>query len=92
MVKTYSSYPAEFEEIWTAYPKRAGNADKGGAFKSCNARITADVSWVDMLEGAKRYAKFCDATEKTGTEFVMQAARFFGAQLHYMQDWTPPAR
>jgi hypothetical protein len=42
--------------------------------------------------GAQRYAAFCDATNKTGTEFVMQAATFFGPDKHYENDWAIPGQ
>jgi len=90
-----SGYPPEFEEAWAAYPKRAGGNPKKDALKSWNARLndkdrprTAE----EMIEGVKRYARYCDAAEKTGTEYVMQAVRFFGASEHFAYDWTPPPK
>ncbi|MDN7179071.1 hypothetical protein M0D69_13820 [Caballeronia sp. SEWSISQ10-4 2] len=90
--KNPSGYSPEFEEIWAAYPNRAGGNSKADAFKAVEARIKAGVLPADMLEGAKRYAKFCDATDKTGTEYVKQAATFFGPGLHFDADWTAPAK
>ena len=38
-----------------------------------------------------RYEIFCHETGKKGTEFVMQAATFFGPDKHYENDWTIPS-
>jgi hypothetical protein len=45
-----------------------------------------------MLDGVRRYAAFCRATGKTGTEYVMQAARFFGRAEEYAEPWTVPPK
>ena len=83
-----------FTKVWSIYPKRAGANPKGRAFiaynKRCTETINGNTQWL-MSEGTKRYAKFCDATGKTGTEYVMQAATFFGPDKHYENDWTIPA-
>ena len=83
-----------FTKVWSIYPKRAGANPKGRAFiaynKRCTETINGNTQWL-MSEGTKRYAKFCDATGKTGTEYVMQAATFFGPDKHYENDWKIPA-
>ena len=43
-----------------------------------------------MLEGTARYRRYCDAQGATGTQFVMQASRFFGASRHYAESWETP--
>ena len=43
-----------------------------------------------MIEGAKRYTAYCEATGKTGTEYVMQAATFLGPERHYLEVWDSP--
>lgn len=40
--------------------------------------------------GAERYAEFCNATGKVGTEYVMQAARFFDPSSEWEEAWSPP--
>ncbi|SEH89304.1 hypothetical protein [Paraburkholderia hospita] len=82
----------QFSEAWAAYPKRAGGNSKADALKAWNARRKDKIEPERMIEGVKRYAKFCDATEKTGTEYVKQAATFFGPGLHFDMDWTPPPK
>lgn len=41
-----------------------------------------------MLDGAARYAKFCLATGKTGTELVLQTATFLGPDKGFLLPWT----
>ena len=57
-----------------------------------NYATWSEHNWGNYFgECIQRYAKFCDATGKTGTEYVMQAATFFGPDKHYENDWTIPA-
>ena len=42
----------------------------------------------DMIAGVSRYATFVEATDKLGTEFVMQASTFFG--LADPSNWILP--
>jgi biotin operon repressor len=81
----------EFEQAWQAYPKRAGGNSKSAAFKAWNARQNDGVKPEAMLEGVKRYAAYVRATGSTGTQFVKQAATFFGPDRHFDEAWTPPA-
>ena len=95
-------YPAEFEDVWSEYPKRLGSNPKKRALQAWFARgdaatfgdgdteLLCNAEKFRMLMGAVAYCKFCDATGKTGTEFVMQAATFFGPDKHYENDWTVP--
>ena len=69
------------------YPKRSGGQRWERAIKAANARIKQGATFSAMLEGAKRYAAFCEATGKTGTEFVMQAATFLGPDEPFLHTW-----
>jgi len=94
-------YPDWFEALWSVYPKRAGSNPKRKAYSAATTRADErDLSTGQscafeviqvMIKGTMRYAKFCDATGKTGTEYVMQACRFFGPDKHYQNDWVIPA-
>ncbi|HEY4437652.1 MAG TPA: hypothetical protein VGN40_15995 [Lelliottia sp.] len=86
-----NNYPLEFEEVWAIYPKRAGGNSKGDAFKAWNARVKSGVTQQDIFDGVQRYAEFVTATGKLNTEYVKQAATFFGPAGHYAEAWTPPA-
>ncbi|WP_203234332.1 helix-turn-helix domain-containing protein [Burkholderia mayonis] len=80
----------EFELAWSLYPKRAGGNSKADALKAWRARRAAGVDANRMIDGARRYAEFCRATNRIGTEYVKQTATFFGPSLHFDDDWTPP--
>lgn len=84
-------YSTEFETAWQAYPKRAGGNSKSAAFKAWKARLKDGVRPEDMLEGVKRYAAYCRATGNTGTQFVKQAATFFGPDRHFEESWQTPS-
>jgi hypothetical protein len=87
-------YPKEFEELWALYPKRSGSNPKKKAFFAWRARFQ-EISGMDdayrlrraMTAGVERYAAWCNATGKTGTETVMQAARFFGPNREWENEY-----
>lgn len=85
--------PPEFVEAWDAYPKREGGDSRASALKAWKARVKAGVPESDMLAGVQRYAAFCVATKKVGTQYVKQAATFFGPDEHWNETWaiTAPA-
>jgi hypothetical protein len=79
-----------FELAWKLYPKRAGSNSKADALRQWTARVKSGVSPDDLFAGVKRYAAFVQAKGDEGTEFVKQAATFFGRGEHWKEDWTPP--
>lgn len=81
----------DFERAFAAFPKRFGSNPKADALKSWNARIAEDVDPADMIAGAERYAEHIRVAGKLGTEFVMQAVRFFGKSKHYAEPWQSEA-
>ncbi len=76
-----------FDQAWVAYPKRQGGNPKDRARKSWRARLREGTTATEMLEGVRRYATYCDQSGKTDTEFVMQAATFFGPDRRFAEDW-----
>lgn len=85
-----ASVDEEFELAWSTYPKRAGGNSKVAARKAWQARLKAGIDADDMVAGVQRYAAYCQATERTGTQFVQQAATFFGPDLHFENDFDIP--
>lgn len=81
---------ADFEDAWKAYPKRAGGNPKGRALKAWRARRKEGADVTDLKAGVIRYAAFIRATGKDGTEFIMQAATFFGPDRQFLEPWNPP--
>ncbi|HFO3367987.1 TPA: helix-turn-helix domain-containing protein [Escherichia coli] len=84
-------YSPEFEQAWQEYPKRAGGNSKSAAFKAWKARLREGIKPETMLDGVRRYAAWIRATGNTGTQFVKQAATFFGPDRHFEDFWQQPA-
>lgn len=84
-------YSPEFEQAWQEYPKRAGGNSKSAAFKAWKARIREGIKPETMLDGVKRYAAWVRATGNIGTQFVKQAATFFGPDRHFEDFWQQPS-
>ena len=83
----------DFELFKVVYPKRSGAQPWARAVKAANARTKEGATFMAMNEGAERYAAYCEATGKTGTEFVMQAATFLGPEKHFLEPWdSPPSK
>ena len=90
--KPTGGYPAAFERLWEARPRRAGSDPKPAAYSAWRARIREGlITEADAHAAVLRYANFCQATGKIATETVQQLATFFGpVKEGYLQDWTPP--
>lgn len=84
-------YSPEFETAWQAYQKRAGGNSKAAAYKAWKARLKDGVKPEDMLAGVKRYAAYVKVTGNAGTQFVKQAATFFGPDRHFEEAWQNPS-
>jgi uncharacterized protein YdaU (DUF1376 family) len=84
-------YPAPFLALWNAYPKRAGGNSKRDAFKAYRARLAAGVAHEELAAGVARYARYCTATGKVGTDYVKQAATFLGPGEHWREAYDVPA-
>lgn len=83
---------SDFDRIKSAYPKRSGNQPWRKARECINARLAEGYTVEDMLAGANRYAEHCAREDKTGTRFVLMAATFYGRELGFTAEWTPPER
>jgi hypothetical protein len=71
-------YTPDFETAWRAYPARDGGNPKRRAFKAWCARLREGADPAELIRAAGEYADDCRRRGKLGTEFVMQAATFFG--------------
>lgn len=80
----------EFDLFWRQYPKRAGGNSRTAALAKYRTvrrgAVTADV----VLAGVQRYATYCQATGKVGTEYVKQAVTFLGPARHWEDPWDVP--
>ncbi|HIH9429038.1 TPA: DNA-binding protein [Klebsiella variicola subsp. variicola] len=82
------TYPDEFEQVWSVYPKRAGGNSKSDAFKAWNARIRDGTTTAEILAGVERYAAFVKAEGILNTQYVKQAKTFFGPGMHFREPWA----
>lgn len=83
--------PEWFSEFKAVYPPRAGDQGWRKALKAGQARITEGHLPIELTDGARRYAEFCRATQKIGTEFVKQAATFLGPDKPFLLPWHQPS-
>ena len=84
------NYPEMFEALWSHYPKRVGNNPKRKAFNAYNARIKQGNTHQDMIDGLKRYKRFCEASGTINTSYVMHASTFLGLDENFLEEWEPP--
>lgn len=80
-----------FDEFKSAYPRRGGDQGWSRALRAAHARIAEGHAPAEFLEGAKRYAEYCAATQNIGTQFVKQASSFLGPDKPFLQPWIAPA-
>lgn len=83
-------YPEEFELAWREYPRRAGANSKKSAYSAWHARRREGVSPEVMLDGVRRYVKFLQASDKSGTQYVQRASTFFGPDRNFEYSWSAP--
>lgn len=88
-------YPQSFEDVWAIYPKRAGDNPKGGAFTQWNKRVQTALNGdtpETIFKGVQRYIKYCESTDRAGTEYVLQGQTFFGVNRRYADEWALPKK
>lgn len=91
-VRKKIEYSPEFLELKALCPKRLGGNPWPRAYKAYCARIKQGYEHSDIKAGLIRYATFCDKTGKTGSEYVLQAATFFGLDLWWENEYELPKR
>lgn len=79
------------DDFKAAYPKRAGSHRWSDVKKAINARLREGHTADEIVSGARRYAAWCKAGGKTGTEFVLQAATFVGPNKQFLEAWDVEA-
>ena len=85
------NYTEDFEQLWKAYPSRAGGNPKPKAFKAFTARLKEKVLFSDLQAGLLRYYNYCNQSGLLRTSYVMQAATFFSANTEsWLEDWELP--
>ena len=88
--KKPAGYSADFDELWSRYPKRGGSNPKSKAWGAVRSRLSEYVDIEVMSAGLDRYIAYVKAEGLEGGTFVMQAARFFGVNKEYENEWAIP--
>lgn len=78
--------------IRSAYPRGSGRIDWLTAEHHLRVRIHEGQTWDSIAAAVRRYAAWCEATGKIGTQFVMAPTKFFSAPDEpWNQSWDLPA-
>lgn len=87
-----AAHTVSWADFWQRYRKlRPSNNPKGKAEKAWRALIRAGVNPAEIMAGLERYAAWCEATGRAGTEFVKQAATFLSREDRWWeQNWSIP--
>jgi hypothetical protein len=80
---------AQWREFETAYPKRGGDRKAAKGREKFLQLVKNGEDPDRIVEGARRYAAWCDATGKTKSEFVQQMPTWLGNR-GWEEDWEPP--
>lgn len=70
-----------FARLWAVYPRRSGTNSRKNAETRYRAAVKSGCDPETIIDGAQRYAQHCDATGKTGTEFVKAAEAWLNGRL-----------
>lgn len=82
---------AAFQRVKAAYPKFAGRQDWIQAEHYCHNRLDDGETWDTLLAAAERYAAYCSAVGREGTNFVLSPGKFFSAADEpWKQPWEIP--
>lgn len=92
-----SSYPPKFEQVWKLWKElgRKGRDDKQAACLEVVNRIGEGHTVQELLNGVKRYFRYCQQRGSIGSCYIMTAARFFGSEKKFTDHWgqnTGPAK
>jgi hypothetical protein len=80
----------DFMKFWEIYPKRPG-ANRTQAWKAWQARLKNGIPPLAILDGARRYRKYCEAMD-VEPQFIKQASTFLGPDNHFLLDWKAEPR
>lgn len=80
-------YPDEFNNAFSIYPRRQGDNPKKKAFSAWKARLRDGSTADEMTSGVMRYLAFCQAEGNIGTQYIKQAATFFGPDKAFLESW-----
>lgn len=79
-------YPAEFDLLWKAYPRKAGS-NKKQTYRLYEGHLKSGIDFDTMHSGTLRYTAYATARAWIGTEFIKAAQVFFGRDQHFLLEW-----
>ncbi len=81
------NYSTDFEEFWTAYPRRRGNP-KAKAWRAWCAQLKEGENPEDMIKAARRYATHRSEEARRGSDekYTVHASTFIGPDRHF-EEW-----
>jgi len=82
--KAISNYPTDFEELWSAYPRKV---DKAQAYKKYKARLEDGFSHAQLLEATRNYAAQCKR-DRTEDKYIKHGKTFLGEATPFL-DYLP---
>lgn len=74
---------SDFEKAWKTYPARRGGNPKKAALRAWTARVNEGADPSDLIAAVGEYVIEVEAMGRKGTEYVKQAATFFGPGGHW---------
>jgi hypothetical protein len=80
-------YSDEFNNAFSIYPKRQGDNPKKKAFEAWKARLREGFTESEMIAGVDRYLAYCQSEGSIGSQYVKQAATFFGPDKAFLEPW-----
>lgn len=89
--KHMTQIETDFDDFWSAYPKRAGGNPRGKALTAYTSRRKECVSAEALLVGVKAYAAYHEHEGSVGTQYVKQAQFWLAPSYRgWEQDWSVP--
>lgn len=79
---------AAFDSMWKRYPHRNGSNPRHLALSAWNARLTEGHTAQEMTAGVDRYRRYAETERMIDTPYVMQAKRFLGPGLEFLETWA----
>ncbi len=86
-LKAAADAKAAWTEFLLVYPPRCGDQGTKRGREKFLAALKGGVPPGELIDGAQRYRVHCDATQKTGTEYVQQISTWFGRE-GWKQAWN----
>lgn len=79
------------DQLKREYPKRSGPMSWPRVFLKLR-RALIETNWDEIMEGVKRYAKYCQDAGTEGSSFVVAPARFFEDEIYLESLTFTPAK